>query len=229
MLAVKNLGKEYPTARGALSILEDVSFTLERGDSASIVGPSGSGKSTLLYLLGALESPSAGSVTLDGGSPFDLDDREIAAFRNTRVGFVFQDHLLLPQCTVLENVLTPTLVGDPDAAATERAVRLIDQVGLRDRVDHRPAELSGGERQRVALARALIRQPPLLLCDEPTGNLDQESAAAVASLLFTLHRRQETILVIVSHNAALAERCSIRFRLANRKLERIEPRRPAVT
>ncbi len=229
MLAVKNLGKEYPTARGALSILEDVSFTLERGDSASIVGPSGSGKSTLLYLLGALESPSAGSVTLDGGSPFDLDDREIAAFRNTRVGFVFQDHLLLPQCTVLENVLTPTLVGDPDAAATERAVRLIDQVGLRDRVDHRPAELSGGERQRVALARALIRQPPLLLCDEPTGNLDQESAAAVASLLFTLHRRQETILVIVSHNAALAERCSIRFRLANRKLERIEPRRPAAT
>ena len=229
MLAVKNLGKEYPTARGALSILEDVSFTLERGDSASIVGPSGSGKSTLLYLLGALEAPSAGSVTLDGGSPFDLDDREIAAFRNTRVGFVFQDHLLLPQCTVLENVLTPTLVGDPDAAATERAVRLIDQVGLRDRVDHRPAELSGGERQRVALARALIRQPPLLLCDEPTGNLDQESAAAVASLLFTLHRRQETILVIVSHNAALAERCSIRFRLANRKLERIEPRRPAAT
>ena len=229
MLAVKNLGKEYPTARGALSILEDVSFTLERGDSASIVGPSGSGKSTLLYLLGALESPSAGSVTLDGGSPFDLDDREIAAFRNTRVGFVFQDHLLLPQCTVLENVLTPTLVGDPDAAATERAVRLIDQVGLRDRVDHRPAELSGGERQRVALARALIRQPPLLLCDEPTGNLDQESAAAVASLLFTLHRRQETILVIVSHNAALAERCSIRFRLANRKLERVEPRRPAAT
>jgi len=229
VLAVKNLGKEYPTARGALSILEDVSFTLERGDSASIVGPSGSGKSTLLYLLGALESPSAGSVTLDGGSPFDLDDREIAAFRNTRVGFVFQDHLLLPQCTVLENVLTPTLVGDPDAAATERAVRLIDQVGLRDRVDHRPAELSGGERQRVALARALIRQPPLLLCDEPTGNLDQESAAAVASLLFTLHRRQETILVIVSHNAALAERCSIRFRLANRKLERIEPRRPAAT
>ena len=229
MLAVKNLGKEYPTARGALSILEDVSFTLERGDSASIVGPSGSGKSTLLYLLGALESPSAGSVTLDGGSPFDLDDREIAAFRNTRVGFVFQDHLLLPQCTVLENVLTPTLVGDPDAAATERAVRLIDQVGLRDRVDHRPAELSGGERQRVALARALIRQPPLLLCDEPTGNLDQESAAAVASLLFTLRRRQETILVIVSHNAALAERCSIRFRLANRKLERIEPRRPAAT
>lgn len=229
MLAVKNLGKEYPTARGALSILENLSFTLERGDSASIVGPSGSGKSTLLYLLGALESPSAGSVTLDGVSPFDLDDREIAAFRNTRVGFVFQDHLLLPQCTVLENVLTPTLVGDPDVAATERAVRLIDQVGLRDRVDHRPAELSGGERQRVALARALIRQPPLLLCDEPTGNLDQESAAAVASLLFTLHRRQETILVIVSHNAALAERCSIRFRLANRKLERIEPRRPAAT
>ena len=156
MLEVKNLSKQYPTAQGALPILADVGFSLGRGDSASIMGPSGSGKSTLLYVLGALEPPTAGSVTLDGRDPFALDERALAEFRNTRVGFVFQDHLLLPQCTVLENVLVPTLVGDPDADAPQRALDLIDQVGLRERVDHRPAELSGGERQRVALARALI-------------------------------------------------------------------------
>ena len=223
MLEVSNLRKQYPTAQGVLPILSDVSLALERGDSASIMGPSGSGKSTLLYVLGALEPPTAGRVTLDGSDPFALDPRALAAFRNTRVGFVFQDHLLLPQCTVLENVLVPTLVGDPDAGAPERAVELIDQVGLRGRVDHRPAELSGGERQRVALARALIRQPPLLLCDEPTGNLDHDSAAAVAELLFTLHRRQQTILVIVSHNAGLAGRCAIRYRLSDQRLERTAP------
>ena len=223
MLEVKNLSKQYPTAQGALPILSDVGFSLGRGDSASIMGPSGSGKSTLLYVLGALEPPTAGSVTLDGRDPFALDERALAEFRNTRVGFVFQDHLLLPQCTVLENVLVPTLVGDPDADAPQRALDLIDQVGLRERVDHRPAELSGGERQRVALARALIRQPLLLLCDEPTGNLDQESADTVASLLFALHQRQQTILVIVSHNDRLANRCAIRFRLNNQRLERIAP------
>ena len=218
MLDVRNLSKQYPTAQGPLPILADVGFSLSRGDSASIRGPSGSGKSTLLYVLGALEPPTAGSVTLDGSDPFALDERALAVFRNTRIGFVFQDHLLLPQCTVLENVLVPTLVGEPDAGAPQRALDLIDQVGLRERVDHRPAELSGGERQRVALARALIRQPLLLLCDEPTGNLDQESAAAVASLLFTLHQRQQTILVIVSHNDRLAERCAIRFRLNDQRL-----------
>ena len=223
MLEVSNLRKEYPTAQGVLPILSDVGFALDRGDSASIMGPSGSGKSTLLYVLGALEPPTAGRVTLDGADPFALDPRALAAFRNTRVGFVFQDHLLLPQCTVLENVLVPTLVGDPDAEAPERAVELIDQVGLRGRIDHRPAELSGGERQRAALARALIRQPPLLLCDEPTGNLDHDSAAAVAELLFALHRRQKTILVIVSHNAGLAGRCAIRYRLSGQRLERTAP------
>lgn len=223
MLEVSNLRKEYPTAQGVLPILSDVSFALERGDSASIMGPSGSGKSTLLYVLGALEPPTAGRVTLDGADPFTLDPRALAAFRNTRVGFVFQDHLLLPQCTVLENVLVPTLVGAPDAGAPERAVELIDQVGLRGRIDHRPAELSGGERQRAALARALIRRPPLLLCDEPTGNLDHDSAAAVAELLFALHRRQQTILVIVSHNDGLAGRCAIRYRLSGQRLERTAP------
>ena len=219
MLEVANLSKQYPTARGMLPILSEVSFSLSRGQSASIVGPSGCGKSTLLYVLGAIEPPTAGRVTLDGQDPFELDEREIARFRNTRVGFVFQDHLLLPQCTVLENVLVPTLVGDPDPGAADRALQLIDQVGLAERAEHRPGELSGGERQRVALARALIRQPPLLLCDEPTGNLDRDSAETVASLLFELHERQETILVIVTHNPGLAERCAVRYRLDDQRLE----------
>lgn len=221
MLEVKNLSKQYPTGRGDLSILSDVSFTVARGDSMSIMGPSGSGKSTLLYVLGALEPPNEGTVTLDGRDPFKLNESELAIFRNKCVGFVFQDHLLLPQCTVLENVLVPTLVGDSNTRVTERAIELIDQVGLGDRVDHRPAELSGGERQRVSLARALIQQPPLLLCDEPTGNLDRDSADIVASMLFDLHREQNTILVIVTHNTDLAARCSVRFRLNSQRLETV--------
>ena len=219
MLEVTNLSKQYPTPSGPLPILSDVSFSLERGDAASIVGPSGSGKSTLLYVAGALEPPTVGQVTLDGTDPFALGERELAAFRNSRVGFVFQDHLLLPQCTVLENVLVPTLVSAPDAAVRKRAVSLLEQVGLQHRLDHRPAELSGGERQRVALARALVREPPLVLCDEPTGNLDPASAEAVGSLLFTLHETHRNILLIVTHNAALAARCPTRYRLENRRLD----------
>ena len=161
-------------------------------------------------------------MTLDGQNPFDLTEHELAAFRNTKIGFVFQDHLLLPQCTVLENVLIPTLVNEPDSRATDRAVDLIEQVGLKARLDHRPAELSGGERQRVALARALIRQPPLVLCDEPTGNLDGDSAEVVSSLLLELHQRQKTILVVVTHNLTLADRCGLRYRLNNQHLEAME-------
>ncbi len=141
-----------------------------------MMGPSGSGKSTLLYIIGALEPPTSGTVTLDGQNPFRLAERELAAFRNQKIGFIFQDHCLLPQCSVLENVLTPTLVAGADHDDVERARSLLDQVGLSERLDHRPSELSGGEKQRVALARALIRQPLLLLCDEPTGNLDRHSA-----------------------------------------------------
>jgi len=222
VLHVNKLSKQYPTPHGTLSILSEVSFSLERGDSASIVGPSGSGKSTLLYLIGALEPPTGGTVTLDGQDPFDLTERELAAFRNTKIGFVFQDHLLLPQCTVLENVLIPTLVNEPDSRATDRAVDLIEQVGLKARLDHRPAELSGGERQRVALARALIRQPPLVLCDEPTGNLDGDSAEVVSSLLLELHQRQKTILLVVTHNLTLADRCGLRYRLNNQHLDALE-------
>ena len=220
MLEVSQLTKTYPTVRGPLPILTGVSFSLSRGDAASIMGPSGSGKSTLLYILGGLEPPTSGKVTLDGADPFALDERQQAAFRNSQVGFVFQDHLLLPQCTVLENVLVPTLVSASDGEVAGRARSLLEQVGLQDRLDHRPAELSGGERQRVALARALIRKPPLVVCDEPTGNLDRGSAEAITSLLFELHEQQNNMLLIVTHNPELANRCPIRYRLDNQKLAR---------
>lgn len=217
MLAVNRISKSYPTPRGPLTVLSEVSFSLAPGDAAAIMGPSGSGKSSLLYILGGLEPPSAGTVMLDGRNPFELDPDALAAFRNRSIGFVFQDHCLLPQCTVLENVLVPTLVA-PTPGDADRARALLDQVGLSDRLDHRPAELSGGERQRVAVARALIRQPQLLLCDEPTGNLDRASATAVASLLFDLYRRENAILVVVTHSAQLASLLPIRFELIDRRL-----------
>ncbi|MEW5977655.1 MAG: ABC transporter ATP-binding protein [Acidobacteriota bacterium] len=220
MLEVSNLSKSYPTPRGPLSVLENVGLSLVRGDAVAIMGPSGSGKSTLLYVLGALEPPTSGSVKLDGTNPFELEERRLSAFRNRRIGFVFQDHCLLPQCSVVENVLAPTLVGEADGDFKRRAERLLGQVGLADRLDHRPGELSGGEKQRVALARALIRKPLLVLCDEPTGNLDHESAQAVASLLLELHREQQTILVVVTHSPDLAARFPIRFEMASRHLER---------
>lgn len=222
MLEVTGLAKSWPTPRGALDILSGVDLTLRAGEAASIVGPSGSGKSTLLYVLGALEPPSAGTVTLDGVDPFTLAPAALAAFRNRRVGFVFQDHLLLPQCTVLENVLVPTLVGDRADGAEDRARALLERAGLADRIDHRPGELSGGERQRAALARALIRRPPLLLCDEPTGNLDRAAGEVVADMLFDLHRRQETVLVVVTHNVELAARCPVRYALEGAGLRRAD-------
>ena len=218
MLEVSNLAKEYPTPRGPLSILSGVSFSLQRGDAAAIMGPSGAGKSTLLYILGGLEQPTSGTVTLDGRDPFTLSEKELAAFRNRAIGFIFQDHCLLPQCSVLENVLVPTLVSRDGDGYVDRARGLLAQVGLSDRLDHRPAELSGGEKQRVALARALIHKPLLLLCDEPTGNLDQASADVVASLLIELHQRQETILMVVTHSAELAARFPLRYELRNANL-----------
>ena len=219
MLQVTRLTKDYPTARGPLRVLSEVSFDLAPGDAAAIMGPSGSGKSSLLYILGGLEPPSAGTITLDGVDPFTLPAAELAAFRNSRIGFVFQDHCLLPQCTVLENVLIPTLIA-PKADDQARARQLVEQVGLGDRIDHRPAQLSGGERQRVAIARALVRQPRLLLCDEPTGNLDRSSAENVAGALVDLHRLQNTILVVVTHSAELAKRLPIQFTLLDASLQR---------
>jgi len=221
VLKVENVFKEYPTPRGALKIVSDVSLSLAQGDALSIIGPSGSGKSTLLYIMGALEPPTSGTVTLDGQNPFQLREKELAAFRNKEIGFIFQDHCLLPQCSVIENVLTPTLVSAKNSNDFERARSLLGQVGLADRLDHRPAELSGGEKQRVALARALIMKPQLLLCDEPTGNLDHKAADVVASLLLDLHQQQKTILVVVTHNTELAARFPIRYELADQQLRQV--------
>ena len=218
MLKVENISKEYPSPKGTLRLLSDISFELSRGEAASIMGPSGSGKSTLLYILGTLEPASSGIVTLAGENPFQLGPRELAVFRNQHIGFVFQDHCLLPQCSVIENVLTPTLVSANNDSTNERARDLIKQVGLQDRTEHRPAELSGGEKQRVALARALIMKPQLLLCDEPTGNLDQKSADAVASLLVELQESQETILIVVTHNLELAARFPRQYQLRDQQL-----------
>jgi lipoprotein-releasing system ATP-binding protein len=222
-LEVANVSKEYRTPQGALEIISDVSLSLKRGDAVSIMGPSGSGKSTLLYIVGALEPPTRGTVKLDGQNPFQLKERELASWRNKQVGFVFQDHCLLPQCSVIENVLTPTLVSKSEVEddAGQRARRLLEQVGLSERVNHRPSELSGGEKQRVALARALVMQPLLLLCDEPTGNLDEKSADVVASLLLELHRQQQTILIVVTHSAELAGRFPTRFRLTEQHLRQL--------
>ena len=222
MLKVENLSKEYQTPAGPLRIVSDVSLSLPPGSAVSIMGPSGSGKSTLLYMIGALETPSNGTVTLSGQNPFLLNGKQLAAFRNQQIGFVFQDHCLLPQCSVIENVLTPTMVsttsnGEPGHRANE----LLRQVGLAERLDHRPAQLSGGEKQRVALARALIMKPQLLLCDEPTGNLDQKSAEVVADLLLETHRAAETILIVVTHSKELAARFPLRFELRNQHLEQV--------
>ena len=223
MLIADGVSKSYRTPRGELTILSGVSLSIDRGSAAAIMGPSGSGKSTLLYILGALEPPSTGTVTLDGQDPYGLGEREQAAFRNQRIGFVFQDHSLLPQCSVLENVLSPTFVAragqGEDAGA--RAKALLTQVGLADRMDHRPAELSGGEKQRAALARALIREPELLLCDEPTGNLDRAAADTVADLLLELHAARRTMLVVVTHSAALADRFPVRYEMNGGSLVRL--------
>lgn len=220
MLEVRSVGKSYPSPQGDVSVLSDVSLTFTPGDAAAIMGPSGSGKSTLLYILGALEPPTTGTVTLAGVNAFSLSPKDLAAFRNKEIGFVFQDHCLLPQCSVIENVLVPTLVGQADAGADAHARLLVDQVGLSHRVTHLPGQLSGGEKQRVALARALVRRPRLLLCDEPTGNLDRASADSVASLLFELQQQQKAILIVVTHSVDLAARFPMRFDLVDRKLQR---------
>ena len=224
MLEVAQVTKQYPTPRGLISVLEDATLSLERGDAAAIMGPSGSGKSTLLYILGTLEPPTTGSVRLDGTNPFDLSERDQATFRNQKVGFIFQDHCLLPQCTVLENVLAPTLVHPNRTTEGKRfearARELLDAIGLGERIEHLPAELSGGEKQRAALARALILEPALLLCDEPTGNLDSKSADTVAGILLDMEHRQQAVLIVVTHNSDLAGRFPERFDLAEGRLVR---------
>lgn len=218
-LIVADLAKSYLTPAEPLVVLEGVDFSLSGGESLAVVGPSGSGKSTLLAILGGLDRPTEGRVTLDGQDPFELDDEELPAWRGKNIGFVFQDHHLLPQCTVLENVLVPLLAeGVANAAEQDHARDLLERVGLSDRLTHRPAELSGGERQRVAIARALVRNPPLLLADEPTGNLDMATGEKISRLLLELQRQLGAILITVTHSAELASAMQQRLKLESGKL-----------
>ena len=206
-LVVSNLAKSFPTAGDPLPVLENVSLHLTGGESLAVVGPSGSGKSTLLQILGTLDHPDTGSILIDQIDPFNLDENALARFRNRHIGFVFQDHHLLPQLNVMENVLVPTLAsGKPDQHDMDHARELIEAVGLADRHGHLPGELSGGERERVAIARALLMQPTLMLADEPTGNLDRKTADAITDLLLQLQQSSGAILIAVTHSDSLA-RC----------------------
>jgi lipoprotein-releasing system ATP-binding protein len=218
-LIVDNVTKEYPTRGEPLVVLRRVSLELDSGQNAAVVGPSGSGKSTLLSIIGSLERPTAGRVVLNGQDPAALDEPSLAEFRNRRIGFVFQDHYLLPQCSVLENVLVPTVAGGKTTQEDiDRARVLVDRVGLTDRLEHRPAELSGGERQRVAIARALANRPSLLLADEPTGNLDRASAERIGRLLLELQGQEQMMLVVVTHSERLAGLMQRQFELDGGKL-----------
>ena len=221
-LMISGVSKGFELGRERVEVLRQVDLTLASGEALAITGPSGSGKSTLLHLAGTLERPDSGSVTIDGEDPFRLSEPQLARFRNRRIGFIFQDHYLLPQYSVLENVLIPTLAF-PDRADESRgdeawARELLGRVGLGARLAHRPKELSGGERQRAAVARALVNRPRLLLCDEPTGNLDAKSAAAVADLLLELHGAADSVLIVVTHSLELAGRFARRAELTAGRL-----------
>ena len=213
-LALSNVRKHFSRGDQTIEILRGISLTAAVGQSLAVVGPSGSGKSTLLHLLGTLEAPDAGQIAIGGQDPNTLSEPELARFRNEHIGFVFQQHHLLPQYSALENTLLPTLAFPSDRDHRPRARDLLAAVGLAGRIDHRPGELSGGECQRVAVARALINRPGLLLCDEPTGGLDRQTATTVADLLFTLHRAEDTLLVVVTHDPELAARCDRRLELS---------------
>ena len=213
-LRFDSVTKSYDTEAGVVDVLRGISLVLGAGEALAVTGPSGSGKSTLLHLAATLETPASGSIRIGGEAAHDLPERELAAFRSRRVGLVFQDHYLLPQYTMLQNVLLPTVAaGDGGDGAEERARNLLQIVGLGSRIDHRPAQLSGGERQRAAIVRALINRPGLLLCDEPTGNLDAETAGAVADLLLELHAEGDSALIVVTHSQELAARLPRRVEL----------------
>lgn len=210
-IKISNLSKDF----GTVEVLRNISLSFTEATSVAITGPSGSGKSTLLHIIGTLEEPSAGQVKINDTNPFTLSEPELAQYRNSLIGFVFQDHHLLPQYSVLENVLIPALAFKQDPDATQRAHQLLRRVGLTDRQTHRPGQLSGGERQRVAIARALINQPGILLCDEPTGNLDTATTETIANLLFELHNAEKNILIVVTHNLALASRFDQQLQLTD--------------
>jgi len=206
LLKLTGIGKTYGSGETATPVLHDIDLDVAAGDSLAIVGPSGCGKSTLLNLIGLLDTPTAGSIRFRGDAVVDFDEAARAQFRNRAVGFVFQMHHLLPQCTALENVLVPTLAGGKDFGAAERARELLDRVGLAHRMGHRPGELSGGERQRVAVVRALINRPDLLLADEPTGSLSEEGSEALTALLLELNAEHNMGLIVVTHARDVAAR-----------------------
>lgn len=219
LLCAAGIQRAYPTPGEPLKILDGVDLAMTAGESVSIMGPSGSGKSTLLQILGTLDRPDGGSLELGGVNPFKLSASKLARFRNENIGFIFQDHHLLPQCNVLENVLIPSLPGRARAKTIKtRALDLIDRVGLTTRLKHRPAELSGGERQRVAVARALVNSPKLLLCDEPTGNLDRKSADAVGEIFSRMDAELTAAVVVVTHSAEFAQRFQRRYELVEGRL-----------
>lgn len=221
-LIVKGLCKQYVTAAESLTVLDGIDLELSEGENLAIVGPSGSGKSTLLHILGTLDVPSAGSVEMDGQNPFALPPKKLAAYRNQRVGFIFQDHHLLPQLSTLENVLLPGMArGRVSMEDRQRAAQLIADVGLASRTTHLPGQLSGGERQRVAVARAMLHKPALLLADEPTGNLDAENTRLIAELLFEIPQRERAILVVVTHSEWMASQAKRCVRLEQRRLTTI--------
>ncbi len=252
LLKLSNVTKRYdsPERSGSLTVLNDVSFDLARGQSLAIVGPSGSGKSTLLHIIGTLDRPTRGMVALDGQDLNQLDELHLASVRNRQLGFVFQAHYLLPQCSVLENVLVPTLAAlslplshrmgegkgegrltPPDRpsepeSAESRATRLLQRVGLADRFSHRPGQLSGGERQRVAVVRALINQPQILLADEPTGSLDHASAQQLGELLVELNREEGVTLLVVTHARELAKRMGLVMELKDGRLSTMSEWKP---
>jgi lipoprotein-releasing system ATP-binding protein len=223
LLKLLQVEKKYLSVDGAppVRVLEAINLELHQGDSAAIVGPSGSGKSTLLNIIGTLDRPSAGQVFLNGDDLSGLNEEQLAAVRNRKIGFIFQAHHLLPQCSVLENVLVPTLAGNTDSRVSDaeaRARRLLQRVGLGERLSHRPGQLSGGERQRVAVVRALINQPGLLLADEPTGSLDRAAAHELAQLLGELNREENVTLIVVTHAPELAQRMQRIFELRDGRL-----------
>ena len=224
LLELIDITKSYPSVDGvaAPEVLRGISLTVDAGESLAIIGPSGSGKSTLLNIIGALIEPTSGKVHFEGQDLYAKDETELAAFRNQCIGFVFQSHHLLPQCSALENVLIPTLVS-PDVAlkisAPERARELLASVGLGDRLSHRPGQMSGGECQRVAVVRALINQPKVILADEPTGSLDEESAQQLGDLLAALHRDHGVTLMTVTHSLTLAAQMQRGYMLRRGELE----------
>ncbi len=222
-LSISSLCKDYVGPTGNVSVLCGVTLELNRGTAVAITGPSGSGKSTLLYIIGALDSATSGSLKAFGIDPAQLSSSDQARFRNEHVGFIFQDHHLLPQLSVLENVLVPLVAGQGVTDSDEQRARsLLERVGLAHRVDHRPDQLSGGERQRVAVCRALINSPKLVLADEPTGNLDRSTAQAVGTLLLELSRESNVLLMCVTHSHELAQQFPQHFELRDGQLVQLK-------